>query len=120
MSRQPGDLVLTVITDTSRGIKGRILDVGTNMGLSSPNDHSVADTRPSGGERYSHVPRTYIFRENGTPVSYDDAVREFVGRFSDLNAENPHIVGVRFIPTTDMQREVLKTMPRWTHNLGVV
>lgn len=121
MDRSSGQIVFTVVTNTSPGIKMRLLGVGNAIGMSVNNEHSVHDNPPGNPrKRYDFVPRTYVFDKNGAARSrYTDIVQQIVAGLDGINqgGGGHRVVSVRFIPTNTRQRTALATITRWTPNL---
>lgn len=123
MDRADGQVVFTVVTSTSRGIKARLLEAGLSLGMDSNNDHSVHDNPPGNpAKTYNFVPRTYVFNPNGGGSDYTELVQGIIGESDKINrgSEGHRIASVRFIPTNDEQKTALANMRRWTTNLGAV
>ena len=121
----PGQIVFTVVTNTSIGIKARLLGIGTTLDMNSNNDHSVHDSPPGQpGRKYEYVPRTYVFDANGGRRSYTDSVQGVVAELAEINkasGEHKHkIVSVRFMPTNSEQFQTLSAMKSWIPNLVTV
>ncbi len=114
----PGDLHVTLVTSTTRGVVRTLEDLFLQAGLDLIDDQKIRDSKEGTDEKYPLVHRTFGYGTNGKEDDYPDLVQEVVEGLAEINKGGEHrIVAVRFIPTSGTQEEALASMTRWTSNM---